>query len=163
MKSIFAMIAWTRQNETFSDNRYSRKHRWVFDGGLEVQASSSPSVVPVPMSDETAIDPEEAFVASISSCHMLWFLSIAASRGFIVDEYRDDAIGEMGKNANGKIAVTVVVLNPGTQFALNHRPTEEQIRAMHDKAHAECFIANSVTTEIRCVPVFDGTPNNVKG
>src|SRR6476620_544911 len=100
-----ALIHWARAGALFTDNRYSRAHSWRFDGGIEVPASSSPHVVRVPMSVEAAVDPEEAFIASISSCHMLWFLSIAAGKGFRVDEYLDDAVGLMGKNAAGKTAV----------------------------------------------------------
>lgn len=115
--------------------------------------SSSPHVVPVPMSDAAAIDPEEAFVASLSSCHMLWFLSIAAKRRFCVDRYFDAAVGTMGKNADGKLAMLVVTLKPEVTFSGERVPTVEQIDHMHHEAHEECFIATSVRTEVRCEPV----------
>src|SRR5512147_2820667 len=110
MSLYTAVIAWERSGAVFTDNRYSRGHRWLFDGGVEVPASSSPHVVPLPLSIEAAVDPEEAFVASLASCHMLWFLSIAAERGFVVDTYRDEAVGVLGKNASGKLMMTRVTL-----------------------------------------------------
>jgi len=152
LKSISAVICWVRGDESFVDNRYSRAHAWKFDGGLEVPASSSPHVVPEPLSDASAVDPEEAFVASLSSCHMLWFLSIAARRGFVVDEYSDEASGEMGKNDQGKIAITVVTLRPNVRFGGETQPTGEEFEAMHGQAHKECFIANSVNTDVVCHP-----------
>ncbi|MEO8305691.1 MAG: OsmC family protein [Betaproteobacteria bacterium] len=155
MSKYVATIRWERGGAQFVDAKYNRGHTWSFDGGVEVPASSSPSVVPVPYSEARAVDPEEAFVAALSSCHMLWFLSIAAKRGFCVDSYVDDAIGVMGRNALGKLAITEVALRPRITFAGDGPPTEEEIVAMHHKAHAECFIANSVTTAVRCEPVFD--------
>jgi organic hydroperoxide reductase OsmC/OhrA len=111
-------------------------------------------VVPLPLSDAAAVDPEEAFVASLSSCHMLWFLSIAASRGFCVERYADHASGKMGRNAEGKIAMTVVTLHPEVQFSGQSLPSTEQHEAMHHSAHDQCFIANSVKTDVRCEPVI---------
>ncbi len=146
-------IRWTRGDAPFTDNRYSRAHSWLFDGGVEVPASSSPHVVRVPLSVEAAVDPEEAFVASIASCHMLWFLSIAAGSGFRIDRYVDEAVGVMGKNAAGKTAVSRVTLRPQVAFSGDKLPSRAQIEEMHHKAHAECFIANSVTTDIRCEPL----------
>jgi organic hydroperoxide reductase OsmC/OhrA len=148
-------IRWSRGEAVFTDNRYSRGHSWRFDGGIEVPASSSPHVVRVPMSVEAAVDPEEAFVASIASCHMLWFLSIAAGQGLRVDEYLDEAVGVMGKNAAGKIAVTQVTLRPRVSFSGVRLPTHAQIEQLHHEAHEECFIASSVITDIRCAPVYD--------
>jgi len=148
-------IRWSRGDAAFTDNRYSRAHTWLFDGGIEVPASSSPYVVRVPLSVEAAVDPEEAFVAAICSCHMLWFLSIAAEAGFRVDQYLDDAVGTMGKNAAGKTAVTRVVLHPRVSFSGAKLPSRAQLDELHHKAHAECFIANSVTTDIRCEPVYE--------
>jgi organic hydroperoxide reductase OsmC/OhrA len=147
-----ATISWQRDGATFTDNRYSRAHQWQFDGGAVVRASSSPHVVRVPMSDASAVDPEEAFVASLSSCHMLWFLSVSASRGWVVDAYQDEAVGTMAKNASGKLAMTLVVLRPQVKFA-GEPPTEEQLLELHHLAHEECFIASSVKTEVRCEPV----------
>ena len=147
-----AEIVWSRNGQDFASNRYSRRHVMRFDGGAEVAGSSSPHSVPLPMSDASAVDPEEMFVASLSSCHMLWFLSIAAARKFSVDSYVDDASGVMAKNAEGKTVVTVVTLRPSVVFSGDLVPTVEQIHALHHKAHAECFIANSVKTEVRCEP-----------
>jgi len=154
MAQYVAEILWQRGEQDFLSNRYSRRHVMRFDGGVEVLGSSSPHVVPVPMSDPGAVDPEEAFVASLSSCHMLWFLSIAAKRRFCVDRYRDAAVGTMAKNAVGKMAMTVVTLHPEVTFSGVMHPTRAQIDQMHHEAHEECFIANSVKTEVRCEPVF---------
>ena len=152
-----ATIRWMRgEGETFSDNRYSRGHTWMFDGGIEVPASASPSVVPLPLSREDAVDPEEAFVAAISSCHMLTFLSIAAKKRFVVDRYEDRALGIMTKNENGKLFVSKVTLDPVIEFSGDKMPTPEQIADMHHLAHKECFIANSVLTEI----VVAGLPSH---
>jgi organic hydroperoxide reductase OsmC/OhrA len=153
MASYRAVIEWDRAGAVFTDHRYSRVHRWSFDEGIEVPASASPHVVPLPLSSAAAVDPEEAFIASLSSCHMLWFLSIAAKRGFVVDHYRDAAAGVMGKDANGKIAMTRVTLRPAVRFGGASQPTMEDVRAMHHTAHEECFIANSVKSEVRCEPV----------
>ena len=154
MSEYTAKLEWRRGEQDFLGNRYSRKHTLRFDGGAELSGSSSPSVVPLPMSDASAVDPEEMFVASLSSCHMLWFLSIAAVRKFCVDSYVDNATGVMARNTEGKTAMTVVTLTPHVVFSGDLRPTVEQIHALHHKAHAECFIANSVKSEVRCEPVF---------
>jgi organic hydroperoxide reductase OsmC/OhrA len=154
MAHYTAEVLWLRGEQPFLDNRYSRRHALRFDGGVEVPGSSSPHVVPVPMSDAAAVDPEEAFVASLSSCHMLWFLAIAAKRKFRVDRYFDAATGVMEKDAQGKLAMTVVTLKPQVTFSGEHQPTREQIDTMHDEAHEECFIANSVKTDVRCEPVY---------
>jgi len=146
-------VSWRRGDQPFLDQRYSRAHQWVFDGGVEVPASSSPHVVPPPCSETAAVDPEEAFVASLSSCHMLWFLSIAAKRRYGVDSYTDQAAGIMGRNASGKLAMVRVTLRPRVAFFGDRLPTPTEIESMHHEAHAECFIANSVTTEVRCEPV----------
>ena len=148
-------VRWARGDAVFTDNRYSRAHTWHFDGGIEVPASSSPHVVRVPLSSAAAVDPEEAFVASISSCHMLWFLSIAADAGFRVDRYVDDASGVMGKSSAGKTAIVRVTLHPHVSFSCTRLPSHAEIDELHHKAHAECFIANSVTTDIRCEPLYD--------
>ena len=152
-----ATVIWTRgESEAFSDNRYSRGHLWSFDGGIEVMASSSPSVVPLPLSREDAVDPEEAFVAAVSSCHMLTFLGIAAKKRFVVDSYKDKAIGVMTPNQNGKLFVSKVTLDPVIVFSGDRIPTSEQIADMHHLAHKECFIANSVLTDI----VVAGIPSH---
>jgi organic hydroperoxide reductase OsmC/OhrA len=156
MSDYTTIVTWSRDGAVFTDNRYSRRHRWLFDGGVEVAASSSPEVVPVPMSDAAAVDPEEAFVVSLSSCHMLWFLSIAAKRGFLVDSYRDDAVGVMAKDSSGKLAMTRVTLHPDVRFGGDQRPTAEAVAVMHHEAHEQCFIARSVKTDVRCEPVGIG-------
>jgi organic hydroperoxide reductase OsmC/OhrA len=108
--------------------------------------------VPLPYSDAAAVDPEEAFVAALASCHMLWFLSLAAQRGFVVDQYTDEALGVMAKNSDGKIAITSVVLRPRVIFSGERIPGDEELRILHDEAHEKCFIANSVKTDVRCEP-----------
>ena len=152
MSEYTAKIEWQRGEQEFLGNRYSRKHTLRFDGGAELAGSSSPSVVPLPMSEASAVDPEEMFVASLSSCHMLWFLSIAAARKFCVDSYVDDASGIMARNEEAKTVMTVVTLKPRVVFSGDHLPTVEQINALHHKAHEACFIANSVTSEVRVEP-----------
>ena len=148
MHNYGARVTWKRGDEKFIDNRYSRRHEWSFDGGVTVVASSSPLVIPVPLSSAEAVDPEEALVASVSACHMLWFLYAAAKRSFVVDEYVDDASGSMGKNTEGKTAMLRIALRPKVTFSGEKRPSEEDLRQLHDVAHHECFIANSLKTEI---------------
>lgn len=150
MSSYSAQVVWQREQQPFTDNQYSRGHVWRFDGGVEVPASSSPHVVPLPYSVEANVDPEEAFVASLSSCHMLFFLAIAAKKRFVVDSYIDDATGIMAKNEQGKMAMTKVTLAPQVGFSGDRQPTSEQIQQIHHLAHEQCFIANSVKTEV-CV------------
>jgi organic hydroperoxide reductase OsmC/OhrA len=154
MEQHTAEILWLRGEQDFCSNRYSRKHLLRFDGGAEIAGSSSPYVVPLPMSDATAVDPEEMFIASIASCHMLWFLSIAAKNGFCVDRYADSPAGVMRRNEGGRMAMTSVTLKPAVDFSGVKRPTTQQIDAMHHEAHAECFIANSIITYVRCEPVY---------
>lgn len=146
-----ATITWRRDGAAFTDRKYSRAHRWKFDGGLEVPGSSSPHSVRVPLSDPAAVDPEEAFVASVSSCHMLWFLDIAARRGFVVDSYEDAAVGVLSKNAAGKMAMTRVTLRPSIVFE-GRQPTGDELDALHHEAHEECYIAHSTTAEITVAP-----------
>ena len=148
-----ASVHWQRNAQPFIDNRYGRRHEWRFDGGASVSASSSPHVVPVPMSDASGVDPEEAFVASLSSCHMLWFLGLAAQAGWVVDDYRDDALGVMARNAEGRMAMTVVTLRPAVSFGGSKQPDAPELQRLHHAAHEACFIANSVKTEVRCEPV----------
>ena len=154
MSTYTAEVLWDRNGGDFLGNRYSRKHLLSFDGGLQVPGSSSPDVVPLPMSDESALDPEEAFVASLSSCHMLWFLSMAAKHSFCVDRYFDAASGIMAKNSEGKVAMTVVTLRPDVLFSGERQPTRSELDKLHHEAHERCFIANSVKTELRCEPVY---------
>ncbi|HEY7749438.1 MAG TPA: OsmC family protein [Aestuariivirgaceae bacterium] len=152
MASYTASIKWNRNGEVFTDNKYSRGHEWSFDGGVSFRASASPHVVPR-FADPNGVDPEEAFVASLSSCHMLTFLSMAAMKQFTVDSYVDEAIGTLAKNAKGKLAMVDVVLRPKVVFSGANLPNPADINQLHDRAHEECFIANSVTTNVRCEPV----------
>lgn len=154
MADYTAQIIWERHEQNFLDNRYSRKHVIRFDGGLEVPASSSPHVVPLPYSDPSAVDPEEMLVAALSNCHMLFFLNIAAKQKFCVDSYTDNAVGVMALNANGKQFLAQVTLNPDAIFSGDNTPTPEQIEHIHHIAHEECFIANSVLTEIIVKAIF---------
>jgi organic hydroperoxide reductase OsmC/OhrA len=147
-----ATVHWQRGSQPFTDKRYSRRHEIRFDGGAIVAGSSSPHAVRIPMSDPAAVDPEEAFVASLSSCHMLWFLDIAARAGWVVDDYRDDALGVLAPNTDGKLAMTLVTLRPAVTFGGDQRPDATQLNDLHHQAHLECFIANSVKTEVRCEP-----------
>jgi organic hydroperoxide reductase OsmC/OhrA len=147
-----ATITWQRDGATFTDQRYSRAHQWTFDGGTVVPASSSPAVVPVPQSNAAAVDPEEAFVASLSSCYMLFVLFHAAKKGFVVDRYEDQAIGTMGKNAEGRIAMLKVVLRPQVSWSGERRPSAQDIEAIHHQSHEDCFIANSVKCEVAVEP-----------
>ncbi len=153
MSEYTTTVEWKRGGAAFTDNKYSRGHRWRFDGGVEVPASSSPSVVPLPLSVAEAVDPEEAFVASLSSCHMLSFLYVAAKRGFVVDDYKDEAVGVLEKDASGGRAMTRVTLHPETRFSGDKRPSADELGAMHHEAHEMCFIARSVKTDVRCEPV----------
>lgn len=149
-----AAICWKRGSQRFTDKRYSRAHVWRFDGGATVAASSSPHVVPLPLSNAGAVDPEEAFVASLSSCHMLCFLFEAAQYGFCVDAYTDNAVGVLEKDQSGRLAITRITLRPAVLFSGAPVPTEAEVHALHHEAHAQCFLANSVKTEVRCEPVL---------
>lgn len=142
-----ATIAWRMTDGEFTKGRYSREHTWTFDGGATVPASPSPSNVPVPYANPAFVDPEEAFVASIASCHMLTFLYVAYREGFDVVSYTDTAVGVMTKNAHGVPWVSTVALHPRIEYH-GRVPTPEQRAHLHHRAHHECFIANSVKTEI---------------
>lgn len=150
-----AELSWIREDQPFLDNRYSRRHLVRFDGGEQLPMSSSPDVVPVPMSDSSAVDPEEAFVAALASCHMLWFLSLAAREGFRVDSYRDAATGTMGRDDRGRTVMRDVLLCPRVDFSGDILPTREQVGQLHHLAHEACYLANSVRCEVRCEPVFE--------
>ncbi len=158
-----ARIDWRSDGE-FASGRYSRRHEWRFDGGASVTASSSPDIVPEPMSDAAGVDPEEALVASVASCHMLWFLSLAQQAGLDVMSYSDAAVGEMGRIAPGRMAVTRIVLRPEIRFA-GEAPSQETLASLHHEAHERCFIANSLKTEIVVEPQIplpsagEGQPN----
>ncbi|MFQ2203214.1 OsmC family protein [Aeromonas hydrophila] len=149
MSEYSATISWQRgASEPFVDQGYSRAHWWEFDGGVRVPASSSPHVVPLPWSVAENVDPEEAFVAAISSCHMLTFLWLAARAGYLVESYRDEAVGTMEANARGRQAITRVTLLPLVLFGGERQPDLAALEQLHHQAHEECFIANSVTTDI---------------
>jgi organic hydroperoxide reductase OsmC/OhrA len=149
LASYEATVRWRRRpDERFIDGRYSRAHEWQFDGGACVNASASPHVVKVPFADPSGVDPEEAFVAAIASCHMLFFLGFAAKRGFAITAYEDNAIGVMDKAGDGREWMTKVTLRPRVAFTGDKRPTAEEVDALHHQAHEACYIANSVKSEV---------------
>ena len=148
MKRFEATLAWQRGDQAFTDLRYSRAHRWRFDGGLDVPASSSPLSVPVPLSDPAAVDPEEALVAAAASCHMLFFLSLAAARGYVVDRYEDRAVGLLDTGPDGRAAITRIVLDPGIAFGGERQPDRAALAELHHEAHARCYIANSLKGDV---------------
>lgn len=143
-----ATIRWTRTGPDFLKGKYSREHTWTFDGGATVPASPSPSVVPAPWSNAAGVDPEEAFVASISSCHMLTFVWLASREGFIADRYEDEAVGVMTKNERGVPWVSTVTLRPLIVWSGDKLPTPADLERLHHRAHGECFIANSIKTTV---------------
>jgi organic hydroperoxide reductase OsmC/OhrA len=144
-----ATIFWQRTGEEFAKGRYSREHIWKFDGGATIPASPSPSVVPAPYSNPASVDPEEAFIASIASCHMLFFVDFARRNKFVVDSYEDEAVGTLAKLDSGDMWVSEVKLNPRIVFSGETKPTPEQEEELHHRAHKACFIANSVRSEVR--------------
>jgi organic hydroperoxide reductase OsmC/OhrA len=141
-------IAWLRAGAPFIGGRYSRAHEWRFDGGAVVRGSSSPHSVRLPWSDPAAVDPEEALVAAAASCHMLWFLSLAAERGYVVDSYGDAAEGCMG-SFDGRPAITEIVLRPDVLFSRAQEPDAQAVEALHHAAHEHCYIANSLRGTVR--------------
>jgi organic hydroperoxide reductase OsmC/OhrA len=143
-----ATVEWHLTGGEFLKGRYSREHTWTFDGGASVPASPSPAVVPVPWSNPALVDPEEAFVASLASCHMLTFLWLAGRQGFVVESYRDEAIGVLTKNERGVPWVSMVTLKPVIVWSGEKRPTPTDIEKLHHDAHEQCYIANSVKTKI---------------
>ena len=150
MTAYTATVRWKRgADDAFAQGRYTRVHEWAFDGGAVVPASASPHVVPKPYSDEAAVDPEEAFIASLSSCHMLFFLDFARRAGFVVESYADRGEGIVEKGADGRIAMTRVTLRPHVEWGGGKKPDEAQLTELHLKAHDACFIANSVTTKVK--------------
>lgn len=148
MAAYTATVTWARGEQPFTDNLYSRGHEIAFDGGVSITGSSSPHVVKTPMSRLDAADPEELLVASLSSCHMLWFLDLARRAGFVVDTYIDTPEGVMGKDERGKIAMTQVKLKPKITWSGPTRPAPEAVRELHHRAHEACFIANSFRGDI---------------
>ncbi len=148
MSTYTATLTWKRGDQAFSDGKYSRGHDIAFDGGFSIVGSSSPHVVRPPLSREDAADPEELFVAALSSCHMLFFLDFARKAGFVIDAYVDKAEGELAKGADGRMQMTRIQLNPAIEWAGETRPTAEQLRELHHKAHDACFIANSFKGDV---------------
>lgn len=149
-KPFHATIAWRAEGD-FASGRYSRAHEWRFDGGVSVPASASPANVPPPFSRADAVDPEEAFVAALSSCHMLWFLYLAREAGFAVSSYEDEAEGTMGRVGRGRQAIVRVVLRPRIVFD-GAAPEGAALDDLHHRAHESCFIANSVKSEVVVEP-----------
>ena len=154
MSDYLATVNWTRGDGDFLAKQHSRAHEWHFDGGAVVAASASPHIVPTPWSSPENVDPEEAFVASLASCHMLFFLSIAASKNFVVKSYSDSACGRMEKNLQGKLAFTKVFLRPAVEFAKGALASEAAIMEIYHLAHEKCFIASSAKAEILIEPVI---------
>ncbi len=152
MSEHVASIEWSRNGQAFSDNKYSRAHEWRFDGGAVVRGSPAPSSVPAPMSDPAAVDPEEALVAAVSSCHMLFFLAYAAKGGFVVDRYRDDAVGLLGRDERGRMSITAVTLRPEAIFSGETRPDAAALDDLHHRAHEACYIANSIRAAVSVEP-----------
>jgi organic hydroperoxide reductase OsmC/OhrA len=152
MSAHRATVEWRRGDQPFSDNKYGRGHDWRFDGGAVVRGSSAPSSVPEPMSDPAAVDPEEALVAALSSCHMLFFLAYARKDGFIVDSYHDDAAGTLGHDARGKTSMTDVILRPAVVWSGDRQPDAAALADLHHRAHEACYIANSLRAEVRVEP-----------
>ncbi|MEE2640215.1 MAG: OsmC family protein [Planctomycetota bacterium] len=147
-----ARITWALGQHDFLNNQYSREHTWSFDDGLVIPASSSPGVVPLPWSAENAIDPEEALVASASSCHMLWFLDLARQDNRVVEYYSDQASGRLGKDSSGRIAITSITLRPEIRFSANQAPSAEELAELHSEAHRRCFIANTLKCPVHVEP-----------
>ena len=149
LSSYKATVRWSRNaDDLFASGRYSRAHEWTFDGGTVVPASASPDNVPPGTADEAAVDPEEAFIAAISSCHMLFFIDYARREGFVVDSYEDEAVGIMERRSDGKIAVTRVTLRPKVEWSGDRQPNATELARLHHRSHEDCFIANSVNTEV---------------
>jgi organic hydroperoxide reductase OsmC/OhrA len=148
MSEYKATIKWQRNSPEFLTGKYSREHIWSFDGGVTVPASASPAVVPAPWSNPAGVDPEEAFVASLSSCHMLTFLYLACKAGFQIENYEDEAIGKVTKNEKGVLWVSLVTLNPRITYDGEKLPAPEDEERLHHQAHEQCYIANSVKTEV---------------
>jgi organic hydroperoxide reductase OsmC/OhrA len=151
MSDHTATVEWVRGDQPFTDNRYCRAHDWTFDGGAVVRGSSAPTSVPAPMSDPTAVDPEEALVAAVSACHMLFFLARAGKAGFVIDRYRDAASGTLARDDRGRMSMTEIVLRPAVTWA-GAEPDAAKLADLHDQSHRLCYIANSIRAEVRVEP-----------
>lgn len=152
MSTHTATIRWENHGPDFLKRRYSREHTWHFDGGAVVQGSPSPSIVPAPWSNPEAVDPEEAFVASVASCHLLWFLHVAIDAGFLVESYEDAAEGVMTKNERGVPWISRIILRPKIVWNGEKIPAKEEVMQLHHAAHEQCFIAASIKTEVIIEP-----------
>ena len=151
MSEHIATVEWSRDGQSFADNGYSRAHNWRFDGGAVVRGSSAPSSVPAPMSDPTAVDPEEALVAAVSSCHMLFFLAYARKEGLVVDRYLDEASGVLARDERGRVSITTVTLRPQVDFS-GEAPTRAVLAELHHRAHEACYVANSIRATVTVEP-----------
>lgn len=151
MSQHTAVVEWVRAGQPFSDHSYSRAHDWRFDGGAVVRGSSAPTSVAPPLSDPTAVDPEEALVAALSSCHMLFFLALAAKAGFVIDRYRDAAVAALGRDDRGRMSITTVTLRPAIDWA-GQVPDAATLSGLHEQSHRLCYIANSIRAEVRVEP-----------
>ena len=147
MSEHIATVEWSRDGQSFADNGYSRAHDWRFDGGAVVRGSSAPSSVPAPMSDPTAVDPEEALVAAVSSCHMLFFLAYARKEGLVVDRYLDEALGVLARDERGRVSITAVTLRPQVDFS-GETPSKTVLDQLHHRAHEACYVANSIRATV---------------
>jgi organic hydroperoxide reductase OsmC/OhrA len=145
MSEHIATITWARRpDEPFLDRKFSRRHEIAFDGGVRIAGSPAPAAVRPPLSDPSAVDPEEALTAALSSCHMLWFLALAARAGFVVEQYRDEAVSTMARNDAGRVAIVSATLRPQVTFGGERAPSDAELEALHHEAHEQCNIANSV-------------------
>ena len=149
MSSHGCVVEWSRGDAPFTCGQYSRAHEWRFDGGAVVRGSSSPHSVRVPWSDPQAVDPEEALVAATASCHMLWFLSLAAEQGYVVDGYTDAAEAQLGPIGFGRQGILAIVLRPQVTFSRGREPDDAAVHQLHEVAHERCYIANSLRSEVR--------------
>ena len=152
MSEHAATIDCNRNGQVFSDNKYERAHDWRFDGGAVVRGSSAPSSVPEPLSDPAAVDPEEALVAAVSSCHMLFFLAFARKDGLVVDRYRDDAVGVLGRDERGRMSITAITLRPEATFSGESRPDAAALADLHHRAHEACYFANAIGAPVTVDP-----------
>lgn len=151
MSEHIATVEWSRDGQSFADNGYSRAHDWRFDGGAVVRGSSAPSSVPAPMSDPTAVDPEEALVAAVSSCHMLFFLAYARKEGLVVDRYLDEASGVLARDERGRVSIAAVTLRPQVDFS-GEPPAKTMLDQLHHRAHEACYVANSIRATVTVEP-----------